>query len=66
MGPSSTDRDAVRRLVARVGLGPRTGELDAAVAAGFEATLTRLLTPAADAGADATPPPPLAPPARPP
>jgi len=65
MGPSPTDRDAVRRLVVRVGLGPRTGELDAAVAAGFDATLSRLLTPAADAGADATPPPALAAPTRP-
>jgi uncharacterized protein (DUF1800 family) len=51
------ERDAVRRLLQRVGLGPRPGELDAAAAAGFDATLAALLTPGPDAGAAATPPP---------
>ena len=44
MGPV-TDRAAVRRLVVRVGLGPRPGELDAAGTAGFDATLATLLAP---------------------
>ena len=53
-----SDRDAVRRLLQRVGLGPRRGELDTAAAAGFDATLAALLAPdPADAGAAATPPP---------
>ncbi len=51
------ERDAVRRLLQRVGLGPRPGELDAATAAGFDATLAALLARGADAGAAATPPP---------
>jgi uncharacterized protein (DUF1800 family) len=59
MAPSLDDRAAVRRLVTRVGLGPRPGELDAAAGRGFTATLTTLLTPTADAGAAATPPPAL-------
>jgi uncharacterized protein (DUF1800 family) len=63
MGPVS-DRDAVRRLVQRVGLGPRPGELDAAAAAGVDATLAALLRAAPDAGAAATPAPDLRPPAR--
>lgn len=47
----------MRRLLQRVGLGPRPGELDAA--AGFEATLNALTTPSstADAGVAATPAP---------
>ncbi len=51
------ERDAVRRLLQRLGLGPRRGELDAAAAAGFDATLTALTTPGPDAGAAATPAP---------
>jgi uncharacterized protein (DUF1800 family) len=49
--------------VVRVGLGPRPGELDAAVTAGFDATLASLLAPGGpDAGAAATPAPDLSPP----
>ncbi len=55
------ERDAVRRLLQRLGLGPRRGELDAAATAGFAATLDALTTPGADAGAAATPAPALAP-----
>lgn len=53
------DRDAVRRLLQRVGLGPRPGELDAAAARGFDATVAALTQPAtnADAGVAATPVP---------
>lgn len=49
--------DAVRRLLQRVGLGPRPGELDAAVARGFDATVSALTQPASgpDAGVAATP-----------
>jgi uncharacterized protein (DUF1800 family) len=55
-----SERDAVRRLLGRLGLGPRPGELDGAAKAGFTATLTSLTTPsAADAGAAATPVPAL-------
>lgn len=42
-----SEADAVRRLVQRVGLGPRPGELDAA--AGFDATLDGLVAATADA-----------------
>lgn len=57
--------EAVRRLLQRVGLGPRRDELDAARAAGFDATLAGLLTvPGRDAGAAMTPPPVLPPPER--
>jgi uncharacterized protein (DUF1800 family) len=53
-----SERDAVRRLLGRVGLGPRPGELDAATKAGFEVTLAGLLNPSgADPGAAATPAP---------
>ena len=55
------ERDAVRRLLQRLGLGPRRGELDAATTAGFDATLDALTTPGPDAGAAATPPPVFAP-----
>jgi uncharacterized protein (DUF1800 family) len=58
------ERDAVRRLLQRLGLGPRRGELDAATAAGFDATLDALTTPGPDAGAAATPAPALTPVAR--
>jgi uncharacterized protein (DUF1800 family) len=51
------ERDAVRRLLQRLGLGPRPGELDAATATGFDATLSALTTPGPDAGAAATPAP---------
>ncbi len=53
------ERDAVRRLLQRLGLGPRGGELDAATAAGFDATLDTLTTPGPDQGAAATPLPAL-------
>ena len=61
------DRQAVRRLLQRVGLGPRPGELDAAVARGFDATLAALTQPASgpDAGVAATPLPDFGPPAPP-
>jgi uncharacterized protein (DUF1800 family) len=53
-----SERDAVRRLLNRVGLGPRPGELDAAATAGFEATLARLTgANSSDAGVSATPAP---------
>lgn len=54
-----TDRDAVRRLLQRVGLGPRLGELDAAASHGFDATVDALIQSAtsADAGVAATPVP---------
>ncbi len=56
--PVMSERDAVRRLLNRVGLGPRPGELDAATAAGFEATLARLTRAnGPDAGAQRTPAP---------
>lgn len=54
-----TERAAVRRLQDRLGFGPRPGALDA----GFDATLGRLLSTAADAGL--TPPPALPQPAMP-
>jgi uncharacterized protein (DUF1800 family) len=54
-----TDRDAVRRLLQRVGLGPRPGELDAAATSGFDATVAALTHPATgpDPGVAATPVP---------
>jgi uncharacterized protein (DUF1800 family) len=56
--------DTVRRLLQRVGLGPRRDELDAARAAGFDATLVGLTNPSGrDAGVAATPPPAPPPPA---
>jgi len=59
-----TEGDAVRRLLQRVGLGPRPGELATATGAGFDATFAALTTPGPDAGVTATPPPALpAPPA---
>jgi uncharacterized protein (DUF1800 family) len=55
-----SEADAVRRLLGRLGLGPRPGEVDAAAKAGFAATLTALTTPSsADAGVAATPVPAL-------
>ena len=51
------ERDAVRRLLQRLGFGPRRGELDTATAAGFDATLDALTAPGPDAGAAATPTP---------
>ena len=58
------DRDAVRRLLQRVGLGPRPGELNAAVARGFDATVATLTQPApsSDPGVAATPVPDFGPP----
>lgn len=57
-----SEPDAVRRLVGRLGLGPRPGELDTALRAGFAATLTRLTSPTGtDAGVTATPVPALSP-----
>jgi uncharacterized protein (DUF1800 family) len=62
--PTVSEGETVRRLLQRVGLGPRRDELDAARAAGFDATLARLMSPPGrDAGAEATPPPALPPPA---
>lgn len=58
-GTSIDDRDVVRRLLQRVGLGPRPGELDAATKAGAGATLDALIAAGPDAGADATPVPAL-------
>lgn len=55
------ERDAVRRLLQRLGLGPRRGEVDTATAAGFAATLDALTAPGPDAGAAATPLPTFAP-----
>ncbi|KAA2253018.1 DUF1800 domain-containing protein [Solihabitans fulvus] len=57
--PTLDDRSAARRLLDRFGFGPRPGELDAAAARGFDATLAAMLAPADDAGAKATPPPDL-------
>ena len=51
------ERDAVRRLLQRLGFGPRRGELDTATAAGFDATLDALTAAGPDAGAAATPTP---------
>ncbi len=52
-----SDADAVRRVVQRVGLGPRPGELESA--AGFDAVLDRLVTGPPDAlAAPSFPPPP--------
>ena len=53
------ERAAVRRLLDRFGFGPRPGDVDAAAARGFDATLATLLDPPADAGAVATPEPDL-------
>lgn len=59
------ENEAILRLVTRMGLGPRPGELAAAQRAGFAATLNRLTRPnAADPGVAATPVPALAPPRR--
>ena len=53
-----SDRDAVRRLLERVGLGPRPGEVDASAQAGFEATLARLTSASGpDLGTLSTPAP---------
>jgi uncharacterized protein (DUF1800 family) len=55
-----SEQDAVRRLVGRLGLGPRPGDLGGALAAGFATTLTTLTTPpASDPGVAATPVPAL-------
>jgi uncharacterized protein (DUF1800 family) len=59
-GTSPISEDAaVRRLVRRFGLGPRWGELERALAAGFDATLAALTTPSPtpDPGVAATPAP---------
>jgi uncharacterized protein (DUF1800 family) len=54
------EQDAVRRLVQRLGLGPRPGELVSAGRAGFTATLAALTSPSdTDPGAAATPVPSL-------
>jgi uncharacterized protein (DUF1800 family) len=53
------DAVATRRLLDRLGLGPRPGELDAAVAQGFSTTLDALFATAPDPGVAATPPPAL-------
>lgn len=60
-----SEPDAVRRLVDRLGLGPRRGELGGALAAGFAATLDTLTTPpGSDPGVAATPVPALGPTTR--
>jgi uncharacterized protein (DUF1800 family) len=52
------NRSAVAHLLRRAGFGASGAEIDAAVKAGYEATVTALLAPAgADPGAAATPPP---------
>jgi uncharacterized protein (DUF1800 family) len=52
------DRGQVAALLRRATFGPTVAELDAAERAGYQATVDRLLSPrAADAGAQATPPP---------
>jgi uncharacterized protein (DUF1800 family) len=56
-----SEQDAVRRLVQRLGLGPRPGELGPA---SFDAVLASLTGAGADSGAAATPPPEFGPPAR--
>jgi uncharacterized protein (DUF1800 family) len=48
-------------LLDRFGFGPRPGDVDAAAAHGFDATLAALLDPPVDAGAAATPAPDLGP-----
>jgi uncharacterized protein (DUF1800 family) len=61
--PAVPDGETVRRLLQRVGLGPRRDELDAARAAGFDATLAGLMSPPGrDAGVDSTPLPAFPPP----
>ncbi|MBV9313863.1 MAG: DUF1800 domain-containing protein [Pseudonocardia sp.] len=62
-----SDKEAVRRLLERLGLGPRPGELQRAIADGFDTTLAGLTSPAPgpDAGALATPPPQFGPPTPP-
>ena len=60
-----SEADAVRRLVVRLGFGPKPGELPAASNAGFAATLAMLTSPTGvDAGAAATPAPALSPTVR--
>jgi uncharacterized protein (DUF1800 family) len=62
--PVLDERAAVRRLYDRFGFGPKPGDLDA----GFDASVGRMLDPAAaaaDAGAQATPPPEVPPPPKP-
>jgi uncharacterized protein (DUF1800 family) len=63
--PVVEERAAVRRLFERFGFGPRPGELDAAVAQGFDRTAEVLLAAGDDPGARATPPPALAPEPKP-
>jgi uncharacterized protein (DUF1800 family) len=53
------DRAAARRVLDRLSLGPRPGELDAAAARGVAATAELLLSTTADPGTAATPPPTL-------
>ncbi|MGH3669963.1 MAG: DUF1800 family protein [Pseudonocardiaceae bacterium] len=64
-GAVLAEQDVVRRLVGRLGLGPKPGELDVAIRAGFTGTLAALTTPVgADGGAEATPVPALGPTTR--
>jgi uncharacterized protein (DUF1800 family) len=52
------DREQVAHLLRRATFGPTAADVDAAVAAGFEATLSALLAPSGvDEGASSTPPP---------
>lgn len=55
------ERAAVRRLLQRVGFGPRPGELERATAAGFTATLSALLDAPGPDEAGGAPPPVLRP-----
>ena len=56
------NRSAVAHLLRRAGFGASGAEIDAAMKAGYEATVAALLSPGgADAGAAATPPPDFAP-----
>ncbi|MDQ2881118.1 MAG: DUF1800 domain-containing protein [Actinomycetota bacterium] len=64
-GAVLAEQDAVRRLVGRLGLGPKPGELEVAGRVGFVGTLAALTTAVgADAGAAATPVPALGPTTR--
>lgn len=66
IGTQIDDHGAVRRLLNRIGLGPRPGEVDTAAAAGFPATVDALFRAGPDTGAAATPPPAFPPPSYPP
>ena len=54
---TDADRALIGHLLRRSGFGASGAEIDAAAAAGYEATLDGLFAPVDDPGADATPPP---------